>query len=206
MDGLYGPWRSSRPILLASTSGTRRRLLAAAGLPVEAEDPGTDERALQESLGVTSPERIACALAEAKALSVSARNPDRFIIGADQVLVCEGEMLTKAGGPEEARANLAKLQGRTHVLHVGVAIARSGMIEAEFAESASLTMRPLDEAAIERYVDLAGPAATRSVGAYEVEGLGIHLFSEIAGEHTTILGLPLVPLLAALRRLGVLEL
>ena len=206
MDGLYGPWRGSRPILLASTSGTRRRLLAAAGLAVEAEDPGTDERALQESLGVASPERIACALAEAKALSVSARNPDRFVIGADQVLVCEGEMLTKAGSAEEARANLTKLQGRTHVLHVGVAIARSGMIEAEFSESASLTMRPLDEAAIARYLDLVGPAATRSVGAYEVEGLGIHLFSEIAGEHTTILGLPLVPLLAALRRLGVLEL
>lgn len=206
MDGLYGPWRGSRPILLASTSGTRRRLLAAAGLAVEAEDPGTDERALQESLGVASPERIACALAEAKALSVSARNPDRFVIGADQVLVCEGEMLTKAGSAEEARANLTKLQGRTHVLHVGVAIARSGMIEAEFSESASLTMRPLDEAAIARYLDLVGPAATRSVGAYEVEGLGIHLFSEIAGEHTTILGLPLVPLLAALRRLGVVEL
>lgn len=201
-----GPWRSQRPILLASTSATRRRLLAAAGLPVEPEDPGTDERALQAGLGLSRPEEIACGLAEAKALSVSARNPDRFVIGADQVLVCEGEIMAKAEDAAEARRNLARLQGKNHVLHVGVAIARSGMIEAIFSEKASLTMRPLDEAAIARYVDFAGPAATRSVGGYEIEGLGIHLFEAIDGEHTTILGLPLVPLLAALRRLGVLEL
>ena len=201
-----GPWRSARPILLASTSGTRRRLLAAAGLPVEPEDPGTDERALQESLGLDDPEKIACALAGAKALSVSARNPDRFVIGADQVLVCEGEILTKAEDEAEARRNLGRLQGKPHVLHVGVSIARSGMVEASFCETARLVMRPLDEVAIARYVDLVGPAATRSVGAYEIEGLGIHLFDAIEGEHTTILGLPLVPLLAALRRLGVLEL
>lgn len=201
-----GPWQSSRPILLASKSATRRRLLAAAGLPVEPEDPGTDERALQASLALVEPAAIASALAEAKALSVSARNPDRFVIGADQVLVCEGAILNKAKTADEARRNLARLQGKTHVLHVGVAIARSGMVEAAFAESASLTMRVLDESAIARYVDLVGPAATRSVGGYEIEGLGIHLFQAIEGEHTTILGLPLVPLLAALRRLGVLEL
>lgn len=201
-----GPWRSARPILLASTSGTRRRLLAAAGLPVEPEDPGTDERALQQALGIGEPQEVARALAGAKALSVSARNPDRFVIGADQVLVCEDEMLTKAETAEEARRHLALLQGRPHELHVGVAIARSGMVEAEFSETARLVMRPLDDAAIARYVDLVGPAATRSVGAYEIEGLGIHLFDKIEGEHTTILGLPLVPLLAALRRLGVLEL
>jgi septum formation protein len=201
-----GPWRSPRPILLASTSGTRRRLLAAAGLPVEPEDPGTDERALQESLGLVDPTAIAAALAEAKALSVSARNPDRFVIGADQVLVCEGEMFTKAVDEEDARRKLGRLQGRTHVLHVGVAIARAGMVEAALSETARLTMRPLDGPAIARYVDLVGPAVTRSLGGYEIEGLGIHLFRSIEGEHTTILGLPLPPLLAALRRLGVLEL
>lgn len=201
-----GPWRGARPILLASTSATRRRLLAAAGLPVEPEDPGTDEEALRTTLGLDEPAAVACALAEAKALSVSARNPDRFVIGADQVLVCEGEMMAKPEDEEAARRQLSRLQGRTHVLHVGVAIARSGLVEAEFCESARLTMRPLEEAAIASYVDLAGPAVTRSVGAYEIEGLGIHLFQAIDGEHTTILGLPLVPLLAALRRLGVLEL
>ncbi|TDR87180.1 Maf family protein [Enterovirga rhinocerotis] len=201
-----GPWRHARPILLASTSGTRRRLLAACGLPVEPEAPGTDERALEASLGPIPPPEVALKIAEAKALSVSARNPDRFVIGADQILVCEGRVLSKATSEEEARARLAELQGRTHQLFVGVAIARSGMVEAAFCEEARLTMRTLDAAAIARYVDLAGPAVTRSVGAYEIEGLGIHLFSAIDGEHTTILGLPLVPLLANLRSLGVLEL
>lgn len=203
---MEGFWRSERPVLLASASPTRRRLLAAAGLPVEPEEPGVDERALQESLGLTEPKAVARALAEAKALSVSARNPDRFVIGADQVLVCEGEIMSKPEDAAAAHRHLARLQGRTHVLHVGVAIARAGMVEAEFSESARLTMRPLDDRAIARYLDLAGLAATRSVGAYEIESLGIHLFQEIEGEHTTILGLPLLPLLAALRRLGVLEL
>ncbi|HMO30443.1 nucleoside triphosphate pyrophosphatase [Enterovirga sp.] len=201
-----GPWRSERPVLLASTSATRRRLLAGAGLPVEPEDPGVDERALQASLGLTEPRALVRALAEAKALSVSARHPDRFVIGADQVLVCEGEIMNRPEDEAAARRHLAWLQGRSHSLHVGVAIARSGLVEEEFCESARLAMRPLDEHAIARYVDLVGPAATRSVGAYEIESLGIHLFQEIEGEHTTILGLPLLPLLAALRRLGVLEL
>lgn len=201
-----GPWRPERPILLASTSGTRRRLLASSGLPVEPEDPGIDERALQAELGLKEPRDIALALAEAKALSVSARNPDRFVIGGDQVLVCEGEIFTKPKDEEDARGHLARLQGRSHVLHVAVAIARSGLTETSFHETARLTMRALGEGAIARYVELAGPAATRSVGAYEVEGLGIHLFEEIDGEHSTILGLPLIPLLSALRRLGALEL
>lgn len=201
---MTGAWLGAAPLLLASESATRRGLLERAGLPVETEPAGVDERALEGGFGDVRPDDVARRLADAKALAVSARHPGRWVVGADQVLVCEGRRFDKATDRDDAHRTLARLAGRTHRLVSAATIARGGSVAASFAESADLTMRPLDDAAIARYLDAAGPAATRSVGAYEIEGIGIQLFARIEGEHSTILGLPMLPLLAALRRLGAL--
>lgn len=203
---MAGLWRGALPVLLASTSRTRLSLLEAAGLPVETEASGVNERDLQASLGRATPAMVASRLAEAKALSVSRARPHRIVIGADQVLDLDGEALGKPGDPEASARQLARLSGRTHGLMSAVAFACEGRIEASFVERAELTMRALSRDEIGRYLAHAGEAAIRSAGGYEIEGLGIHLFDRIDGEHSTILGLPLVPTLAVLRRMGLVAL
>ncbi|MCJ2034222.1 Maf family protein [Methylobacterium sp. J-068] len=193
-------WRGARALLLASTSPTRRGLLESAGLRVETEAPGVDERAVEAACAGLAPEALARRLAESKAAAVAARHPDRVVIGADQVLACGDRLFHKPADLATARAQIADLAGRTHALHAAVALAVDGAVAETFVETARLTMRPLDPAAIAAYVDLVGADQVRaSVGGYQLEGLGIHLFSEIAGDHSTILGLPLLPLLARLR-------
>ena len=199
-----GAWLAPEPLLLASTSPTRRALLEAAGLPVDAHSPGVDERGLESTLGSAGPDRIAAELAGAKALAVSRLRPDRVVVGADQILVCEGRLMTKAATPLEAEQQLAYLAGRRHRLVCAAAVARAGSVERCVLDTASLAMRPLTREAIARYVALAGPAATRSVGAYEIEGLGLHLFERVDGAHATILGLPMLALLAEFRQMGLL--
>ena len=200
-------WRGDAPLLLASTSPVRRTLLESAGIPVETIAPGVDERAIEASLGAgVVPGDLAARLARDKAEAVARANPDRVVIGADQVLDLDGECLGKPGTPDGARVQIARLSGRDHVLHSAVAVATGGRVHTVSVETAQLTMRALSEAAIGRYVDAAGEAATRSAGAYEIEGLGIHLFARIEGEHSTILGLPLLPTLAAVRGLNLLAL
>lgn len=199
------PWRGSEPLLLASTSPTRRGLLEGAGFTVETEAPGVDERAVEASCAGLAPEALARRLAEAKAGTVAARHPGRIVVGADQVLACDGALLHKPADLAEARAQIGRLAGRTHALHSAVALAVDGRVAESFVETAHLTMRPLDVEAIATYVDLAGAERVRaSVGGYQLEGLGVHLFSGIAGDHSTILGLPLLPLLARLRARGLL--
>jgi septum formation protein len=205
------PWRGRLPLLLASASATRRSLLEGAALPVETEASGVDERALEACVlaerapsGEIGPS-LACALARAKATAVSRRRPDRLVVGADQTLACDGELFHKPSDTEEAGAHLARLAGRTHVLHSAVALARGGELVRDFVRSARMTMRPLSRDQIARYLAFAGESAIGSVGAYRVEGPGIHLFESIEGDHATILGLPLLPLLAALRELDCLE-
>ena len=200
-------WRAAEPLLLASTSETRRTLLEAAGLPVETEAPGVDERSIEADFLArdVAPAEVALRLARAKAIAVSRRHPNRLVIGADQTLDCEGERFHKPADIAEASAHLARLAGRTHVLHSAAALARDGVLLSDSIEDARLTLRPLSPAAIARYVALAGERATQSVGAYQVEGLGIHLFERIEGDHAAILGLPLLPLLAALRDLHALD-
>ncbi len=199
-------WIEKRPLLLASTSATRRALIESAGLPVETQRSGVDERAVENAAQTTnlSPLALAYRLAEEKALAVSRRAPDRLVLGGDQILACGETVFHKADNRAGARRQLAELSGRTHALHAAGILARGGEVVARFDASAHLTMRVLDERAIETYLDCVPPGVLQSVGIYQVEDVGIHLFETIEGDHSTILGLPLLPLLAALRRLGCL--
>ncbi len=199
-------WTHTEPLLLASASATRLALLVSAGLPVETQGSGIDERAVEESARAEAldPPSLARRLAVEKALAVSRRHPARIVLGADQVLDCEGIVFHKPAGREGAREQLRHLAGRTHALHSAGAVAIGGEVVETFMASARLVMRPLTEDALDLYLDLAGPDVLSSVGAYQLEGLGIHLFEDVEGDHSTILGLPLLPLLSALRRLGCL--
>lgn len=199
MDHPAALWLGPRPLLLASTSPTRRALLASAGLSVETRNPEVDERAVEAGCAGLAPPDLALRLARAKAEAVARREPGRVVVAADQVLACDGATFHKPADAAAARAQLARLAGRTHALHSAVALADAGGAVESFVETARLTMRPLDDGAIAAYVALAGSHVLGSVGAYQLEGLGIHLFTQIAGDHSTILGLPLLPLLARLR-------
>jgi septum formation protein len=197
-------WRGPAPLLLASTSETRRQLLAGAGLSVETEAPGIDERAVEaEALG-SGPRHIARRLAAERALAVSRRHPDRIVIGADQTLACAGRLFHKPADRAAAHEHLTALSGRTHELCSAFAVATGGAIVHEGSAEARLTLRALTSDEIARYLDLAGDAAWQSVGAYQVERFGIHLLDRIEGDHSTILGLPLIPLLDALREMKLL--
>ncbi|KMO22869.1 Maf family nucleotide pyrophosphatase [Methylobacterium indicum] len=197
-------WRGSAPLLLASTSPTRRALLESAALTVETHAPGVDERAVEAQAAGLSPADLAERLAAAKAATVADQAPDRVVIGADQVLDLDGTVFHKPADRAGAATHLARLQGRTHALHSAVALAVDGAVAEVFVATARLTMRPLDATGIDAYLDAAGSAVTGSVGAYQLEGVGIHLFDRIEGDHSTILGLPLPPLLARLRERGLL--
>jgi septum formation protein len=201
-------WTHSDKLLLASTSATRLGLLVSAGLPVETQNSGIDERAVEEAAAHESLDPLALAgrLAAEKALAVSRRHPERVVLGADQVLACDGAVFHKPTNRDAAREQLKRLAGREHSLHSAGALAIGGQLVERFSGSAHLTVRPLTDEAIDLYLDLAGPDVLKSVGVYQLEGFGIHLFEAVEGDHATILGLPLLPLLAALRRLGCLAL
>jgi septum formation protein len=192
-------WRGKYPLILASQSRARQALLANAGISFEAVPADIDERAVQQDSGLSAPGDIAALLAREKALSISARQPGRFVIGADQTLALGGRLFSKPVGRAQAAEQLRALAGRSHELHSAVAVARDGKILFETATIARMTMRALGEAEIDAYLNEAGEAVTSSVGAYQLEGPGVHLFARIEGDHFTILGLPLLPLLAFLR-------
>jgi septum formation protein len=192
-------WRGSQPLILASKSPARQALLDNAGIAFEVIPAGIDERAVELASGLSTPGEVAALLAREKAVSVSSRHPDRFVVGADQTLALDSQRFSKPAGRSDAAGQLQALAGRTHELHSAVAIARDGEILFSDLAIARMTMRPLDDAAISAYLDAAGPAVTASVGAYQLEGPGVHLFERIDGDHFTILGLPLLPLLKFLR-------
>jgi septum formation protein len=181
-------WRGQNSLILASQSRARKMLL---------ED--IDERVIQQGSGLTEPGEIAALLARDKALFVSSRKPGHYVIGADQTLALGRELFSKPADKSQAFAQLKALAGHRHQLHSAVAMARDGKIMFCHVTVAELTMRAMSEAEIAVYVDAAGEAVTSSVGAYQLEGLGVHLFERISGDHFTILGLPLLPLLAFLR-------
>jgi septum formation protein len=192
-------WRGKHPLILASQSRARQTLLANAGIPFDAVPAEIDERAVQENSGLSAPGEIATLLARAKASLVSSNHPGRYVLGADQTLALGSRLFNKPSGRAEAAAQLRLLAGNTHELHAGVAVARDGKIVFVDVGVARMSMRRLGDDAIEDYLDQAGEAVTTSVGAYQLEGLGVHLFDRIEGDHFTIMGLPLLPLLAFLR-------
>ena len=194
-------------LILASGSRTRQSLLKSAGLDVEAVPADIDERAAEEPLRQAGapPEDLALALAMTKAVTVSERRPGDLVIGADQILDLDGERLTKPEDMEAARRQLLSLSGRTHQLHAAIACARGGEVLWEHLDTASLTMRKLEPGFIGRHLARTGRAVLGSVGAYQLEGPGIQLFERIDGDYFTILGLPLLPLLAFLRSEGIVE-
>jgi septum formation protein len=192
-------WRGKDPLILASQSRARQMLLANAGIRFDAVPADIDERAVQLASGLRAPGEIASLLAREKALDVSRGQPGKYVVGADQTLALETRLFSKPAGRVAAAEQLRDLAGRSHELHSAVAVVRDGKILFEAVAIARMTMRPLSEAEIRSYLDKAGAAVTTSVGAYQLEGLGVHLFERIDGDHFTILGLPLLPLLAFLR-------
>jgi septum formation protein len=193
------------PLILASGSATRGALLRSAGISFSAVSPGVDEDAVKASAlhAGRTPAQIAMLLAETKSLTVSAAHRATLTIGADQVLEIDGAMLSKAPDMSAAKAQLAALSGKSHRLLSAVCVARDGAVLWRHAGEARMTMRELSLAEIERYLQVAGEAILSSVGAYHYEGLGAHLFSAVEGDQSTILGLPLLPLLGFLRTEGI---
>jgi septum formation protein len=201
---MSGLWLGKAPLVLASKSAARQALLKAASLPFEAIAADIDERAVEAPLRAkaAAATAIAAHLARAKALAISAYAESRLVIGADQVLALGDEIFAKPESREAARAQLAKLSGRTHALQSAVCVARDGAVLFEAISTANMTCRVLSPDFIDSYIAAAVDAVLTSVGAYQVEGLGVHLFDKIDGDQATILGLPLLPLLAFLREEG----
>ena len=196
------------PLILASGSKSRARILEAAGLAFIVEPPGLDEAVMRQAVSgerSLSPHDVAEVLARAKAEAVSDLARQAYVIGGDQVLALGQTVFSKPDSMEAARRQLLDLRGKTHTLHTAVAVATNG--ETIWAETtiATLTMRKLSPEFIGRYLAAAGDEVLNSVGAYQLELLGVQLFEKIDGDYFSILGLPLIPLLDTLRREGVIE-
>jgi len=192
-------WQGRHPLVLASQSRARQMVLGNAGLSFQAVPADIDERGIQQKSGLLKPDEIAGLLAQEKALFISAKMPERHVIGADQTLSLGQRLFSKPAGRAQAAEQLEALAGKTHELHSAVAVAQGGAILFSSVSVARMTMRPLSRDDVRAYLDAAGEAVTTSVGAYQLESLGVHLFEKIEGDHFTILGLPLLSLLAFLR-------
>jgi len=192
-------WRGPKALILASQSRARQMLLANAGLAFEAVPADIDEREIQQNANLAAPREIASLLAREKALWVSQHKAGHHVIGADQTLALGDRLFNKPGNRATAAAQIRALSGQTHALHAAVAVVLDGRIVFETVAVARMTMRSLSDADIAAYLAAVGEAVTQSVGAYQLEGPGVHLFERIEGDHFTILGLPLLPLLAFLR-------
>jgi len=193
------------PLILASTSPTRRRVLENAGLDFEVAAPGVDEEEIKLSLKTTgaSGAQIAETLAELKANRISAKAEGALVIGADQILSCNGVLFDKPPDMDHARAQLQALRGKPHELLTAVCVAKNGGRVWHHNAIARLTMRQFSDDFLDEYLARAGEDVLGSVGVYRLEGLGSHLFSRIDGDFFTILGLPLLPLLGFLRENGI---
>lgn len=197
----------ARPLVLASASRIRRTMLENAGIPVIVDPADIDEQAVKTTMrgqGAAA-EAVAVELATRKAQAVSVRHRGALVIGADQMLDAGGAWFDKPADRSAAGRQLAALAGRPHRLISAAAIVEDGREVWRMADTVILHMRPLSDTFIERYLDRMGPAALSSVGAYQLEGLGAQLFTRVEGDYFTVLGLPLLPLLAFLRQTGLLE-
>lgn len=193
-------------VVLASASASRRALLTNAGVPIEVAPARIDEDEVKNALRAegAAAAQAAETLAELKAQRASGQRPGRLVVGADQILTCEGAWFDKPRGRAEAAEHLARLSGHRHTLVTSAVVVRDRTRLWHHTAEAQLTMRPLETAFIDLYLDAVGEDACASVGAYQLEGLGAQFFTHIDGDFFTILGLPLLPLLAFLREHGVL--
>jgi septum formation protein len=193
-------------LILASASLSRRSLLQAAGLRFEVLPAQTDEAQVKRAAQAAdaSATNTALALADLKAAAVARHHPDALVIGADQILVCNGEWFDKPADRSAARAQLCRLRGKSHTLATGVVCHRGATRIWRHLAEPRLTMRPFSDAFLDAYLAAEGDAVTSTVGAYRLEGLGARLFDRINGDHSAIVGLPLLALLGFLRQYGLL--
>jgi len=187
-------------LILASSSRSRSEMLRRAGLEFEAVCPDVDEDAVKEAMAGSPPQAIADALAELKACAISTKHPEAFVIGADQVLDFEAELVSKSASMAEAAALLRRLRGKSHRLVTAAVLAKAGAPVWRHVEISTLHMRAFSDDFLETYLAREGEGLLAGVGCYRLEGLGAQLFDKIEGDYFAILGLPLLPLLAALRQ------
>ena len=197
-------WLGATPLVLASKSAIRRTLLEGAGVPVEVCPADLDERDLEAKAPLQAPVAVAALLAREKACFIGRSRPGRLVLGADQTLSLDGARFSKPADRAAARDQLRSLSGRTHELYSAVAFVQDGAVLFEHVGVARLTMRAFSDRFLDDYLDAVGDAATASVGAYQLEGLGIQLFERIDGDYFTVLGLPLMTALDFLRQRGYL--
>jgi len=191
-------------LVLASKSTARRAMLEGAGVPFSVQVADVDEAAVKAAHGPADAAGLAEELARVKALAVSRRDPEAWVLGADQTLAFDGGLVSKAGSTAEARARLLSMRGRTHHLHSGAALARNGQVVWSGVDTAAMRMRDFSEAFLDVYLAAEGDAVLACVGSYRLEGLGSQLFEAVEGDYFTVLGMPLWPVLTELRRAGVL--
>ena len=192
------------PLILASKSASRRAMLDAAGVAYESIPADIDERAVEAGLQGAEPEEIAEALAVAKATAVAQHHPQTLVLGSDSLVVVGGRRFDKPQSREEAAEHLRFFSGKVMELHSAAALVKDGGCEWSHASIARLQVRELSDEFIAHYLDLEWPAISHTVGAFRIEGPGVQLFEAIEGDQFTVLGMPLLPLLAALREGGVL--
>lgn len=189
-------------LVLASQSASRKAMLEAAGVPFVARPAAVDERALEESLAGRAGAEVALALAEAKALAGSGTYPEALVLGSDSLVEVAGRRFAKPESRAQAGEHLRWFSGRTMDLFSAAALARNGTVVWSHVERAGLAVRALSDAFIADYLDAEWPAVSGCVGVFRIEARGVQLFDRIEGDHWTVLGMPLLPVLAALRREG----
>jgi septum formation protein len=195
-------WLADKPLVLASKSAPRRAMLEAAGIPIEVCPADIDERAVEREAVASAAGDVAALLAREKARVVSIGMPARLVLGADQTLVLGERRFDKPADMAAARAQLRTLAGNAHELHSAIAFVRDGQVLGETVQVARMTMRAFSDKFLDAYLEAAGSAVMASVGAYQLERYGVHLFERVEADHFTILGLPLLAALDFLRREG----
>lgn len=199
-------WSAPAPLILASKSLARRTMLSAAGIPIEIVHAQIDERAIERTIGEKrDPDELALLLSWEKASAVSFNLPSRIVVGADQTLAMGSVRFNKPADRDEAREQLRRLRGQSHTLQSAVTLVQDGSVLFKVVDTARLRMRNFSDRFLEEYLEAAGPSVTQSVGGYQLEKLGVHLFERVEGDYFTILGMPLLPLLAFLRQQGFLK-
>jgi len=195
---------NSERLILASKSAARRAMLEGAAVPFTVQVADVDEDAIKVRLADHGAAELAVELARAKALAVSRHDADAWVLGADQTLAFDGGLVSKAKSLTAARDRLSAMRGRPHQLHSGAALARNGQVVWSGVDTAALTMRDFSDAFLDAYLATEGEGLLACVGSYRLEGMGAQLFDKVEGDYFTVLGLPLWPVLAELRRAGVL--